>query len=272
MERLSGRSRSLFAGGDGDLPLPKPVKGATLVAKPRESGGFRIGLGMAEGIASIGANMVIAGRDAEAAKNALAAIHALGVEAEFVSTDVTKKADCEALIARAENRFGRVDILVNNAGATILKAPQDYTEEEWHHVMDTNLTGAFLYSQAAYHAMKKVGGGKMINVGSLFSLFGAAFATPYASSKGGIVQMSRSMATAWAKDNIQVNAVLPGWVDTDLTRDVRRQVPGLHESIENRTPEGRWGVPRDLAGIAAFLASEASNFVTGTAIPVDGGS
>jgi 2-deoxy-D-gluconate 3-dehydrogenase len=122
---------------------------------------------------------------------------------------VTKRAECHALIEQAESLFGRVDILVNNAGTAILKAPQDYTEEEWHYVMDTNLTSAFLCSQAAWHAMKKVGGGKMINVGSMFSLFGAAFATPYAGSKGGIVQMSRSLATAWAKDNIQVNAVLP---------------------------------------------------------------
>ena len=126
------------------------------------TGGNRgIGLGMAEGIGSLGANIVIAGRDAEAAATALAALRALGVKAEFVSTDVTKKAECHALIAQAEDLFGRVDILVNNAGATILKAPQDYTEEEWHHVMDTNLTGAFLCSQAAWHAMKKVGGGKM---------------------------------------------------------------------------------------------------------------
>jgi 2-deoxy-D-gluconate 3-dehydrogenase len=236
------------------------------------TGGNRgIGLGMAEGIASLGANIVIAGRDADAAGPAVEKVRALGVKAEFVSVDVTRKVACEALIARAENLFGRLDILVNNAGTTILKAPQDYSEAEWHYVMDTNLTGAFLCSQAAWPAMKRVGGGKMINVGSLFSLFGAAFATPYASSKGGIVQMSRSLATAWAKDNIQVNAVLPGWVDTDLTRRVRQEVAGLHESIENRTPVGRWGVPRDLSGIAAFLASEASDFVTGTAIPVDGG-
>lgn len=236
------------------------------------TGGNRgIGLGMAAGIASLGANIVIAGRDAEAAVPALASLRAFAVEAEFIAADMTKKVECQALIERAETLFGRVDILVNNAGTTILKEPQDYSEEEWHQVMDTNLTGAFFCSQAAWHAMKKVGGGKMINVGSLFSLFGAAFATPYATSKGGIVQMSRSMATAWAKDNIQVNAVLPGWIDTDLTRDVRQQVPGLHQSIENRTPQGRWGAPRDLAGIAAFLASPASDFVTGTAIPVDGG-
>ncbi len=230
-----------------------------------------IGLGMAEGIASLGANIVIAGRNAEKATTALAALRALNVEAAFVSADVTKKFECQALIAEAERLFGRVDILVNNAGTSIRKMPQDYSEDEWHHVMDTNLTSAFLCSQAAYHAMKKVGGGKMINIGSMMSLFGAPYATPYASSKGGIVQMTRALATAWAKDNIQVNAVLPGWIDTDLTTRARQQVSGLHESVEKRTPEGRWGVPRDLSGVAAFLASEASNFVTGAAIPVDGG-
>jgi 2-deoxy-D-gluconate 3-dehydrogenase len=137
--------------------------------------------------------------------------------------------------------------------------------------MDTNLTSAFLCSQAAYAPMKAQGGGKMINTGSMMSLFGAPYATPYASSKGGIVQMTRALATAWAKDNIQVNAVLPGWIDTDLTRRARQEVPGLHERVENRTPAARWGVPHDMAGVAAFLASPASDFVTGAAIPVDGG-
>jgi 2-deoxy-D-gluconate 3-dehydrogenase len=230
-----------------------------------------IGLAMAEGIASLGANVVIAGRDAGKAATALAALRGLGVEAEFIAADVTKKSQCLGLIEQTEARFGRVDILVNNAGTSIRKMPQDFTEEEWHHVMDTNLSSAFLCSQAAYHAMKRAGGGKMINIGSMMSLFGAPYATPYASSKGGIVQMTRALATAWAKDNIQVNAVLPGWIDTDLTRRARQQVNGLQESVEKRTPEGRWGTPRDMSGIAAFLASEASNFVTGAAIPVDGG-
>ena len=106
---------------------------------------------------------------------------------------------------------------------------------------------------------------------SMMSLFGAPYATPYASSKGGIVQMSRALATAWAKDNIQVNAVLPGWIDTELTQRAREQVSELHASVEKRTPAGRWGVPHDMSGVAAFLASKASGFVTGAAIPVDGG-
>jgi 2-deoxy-D-gluconate 3-dehydrogenase len=229
------------------------------------------GLGMAQGMASCGATIVIAGRNAEKAKSALAELRDYGVTSVFLTTDVTKKAECVKLVADTVAQFGRLDILVNNAGTAIRKMPQDYTEEEWHHVLDTNLTSAFLCSQAAYQSMKAAGGGKMINIGSMMSLFGAPYATPYASSKGGIVQMTRALATAWAKDNIQVNAVLPGWIDTELTRTARRQVEGLHERVENRTPAGRWGVPPDMSGVAAFLASPASDFVTGTAIPVDGG-
>lgn len=230
-----------------------------------------IGLGMAQGIASCGARIVIAGRDAEKAASALATLQEAGAEAVFIAADVTKKADCQALIAQAEQQFGRVDILVNNAGTSIRKLPQDFAEDEWHHVLDTNLSSAFLCAQAAYPAMKRAGGGKIINIGSMMSLFGAPYAMAYCASKGGIVQMTRALATAWAKDNIQANAVLPGWIDTDLTKGARRQVQGLHESVERRTPNGRWGVPADMAGIAAFLASPASDFITGTAIPVDGG-
>ena len=230
-----------------------------------------IGLGMAQGMASCGATIVIAGRNVEKAKSALAELRDYGVTSVFLAADVTKKAECVKLVADTVGQFGRLDILVNNAGTAIRKMPQDYTEEEWHQVLDTNLTSAFLCSQAAYGPMKAGGGGKMINIGSMMSLFGAPYATPYASSKGGIVQMTRAMATAWAKDNIQVNAVLPGWIDTDLTRRAREQVQGLHQRVEDRTPTGRWGVPADMSGIAAFLASPASDFVTGTAIPVDGG-
>lgn len=227
-----------------------------------------IGLGMAQGLAGAGARVVLSGRDAT---KAAAALSGLGPEAAFIPADVTKSAACRDLVAETLARFGRLDILVNNAGTSIRKMPQDFTEAEWHYVLDTNLTGAFLCSQAAYPAMKAVGGGKMINIGSMMTLFGAPYATPYAASKGGIVQMSRALATAWAKDNIQVNAVLPGWIDTDLTRTARRQVEGLHDRVAARTPAGRWGVPADLAGVAVFLAGSGSDFVTGTAIPVDGG-
>ena len=230
-----------------------------------------IGLGMARGLAGAGAAVVIAGRNA--AKNAAAVkeLEALGAKAAAIEADLRSEAACRAMIGEAARRFGRLDILVNNAGTNIRKQPQEYSLDEWREVLDTNLTSAFVCSQAAYAEMRKAGRGKIINIGSMMSVFGASFATPYAASKGGIVQMTRALACAWAKDDIQVNAVLPGWIDTDLTRRARQDVPGLHERVLARTPAGRWGVPADLAGIAAFLASAASDFITGAAIAVDGG-
>jgi 2-deoxy-D-gluconate 3-dehydrogenase len=230
-----------------------------------------LGLAMAQGMAACGADIVLSGRNADKAKAALDSLTEYGRKTVFIAADLGTPAACRKLVAEAAEAFGRLDILVNNAGTSIRKMPETYTDEEWHHVLDTNLTSAFVCSQAAYAAMKAGGGGKMINTGSMMSLFGAPYATPYCASKGGLVQMTRALATAWAKDNIQVNAILPGWIDTDLTRGARRQVAGLHEKVEARTPAGRWGVPPDLSGIAAFLASPASDFVTGTAIPVDGG-
>ncbi|HTP60478.1 MAG TPA: glucose 1-dehydrogenase [Burkholderiales bacterium] len=225
-----------------------------------------IGLGMARGLAAAGAKVVVAGRNA--AKSAIAAKE---INGEAVEVDVRSEASLKALIAETVKRCGRLDILVNNAGINIRKQPQEYTLAEYHEVMNTNLTSAFNCSQLAYSEMKKAGAGKIINIGSMMSIFGASFTTPYATSKGGIVQMSRAMACAWAKDNIQVNCVLPGWIDTDLTRGARKDVAGLHERVLARTPAGRWGDPADFAGIAVFLASAASDFLTGTAIPVDGG-
>ena len=227
-----------------------------------------IGLGMAQGLARAGARVAIAGRDA--AKNRQA-LQQLGANAVSLQVDLLDETACRAMVDEAANKLGRLDILINNAGTNVRKQPQEFTLDEWRLVMDTNLTSAFVCSQAAYAHMKKAGAGKMVNIGSMMSIFGASFTTAYAASKGGIVQMTRAMATAWARDNIQVNAVLPGWIDTALTRGAREQVKGLHESVLRRTPAGRWGEPRDLSGIAVFLCSAASDFVTGTAIPVDGG-
>ena len=230
-----------------------------------------IGLGMAKGLANAGATIVVAGRDAAKNADAVKQLQALGAKASAIPVDVLKEDSCRALIADTMKAHGRLDILVNNAGMSIRKQPEDYTLVEWHTVLDSNLTSAFLCSQAAFPAMKKGGSGKVINIGSMMSIFGAPFATAYAASKGGIVQMSKAMATAWAKDNIQVNAILPGWIDTALTRRAREQIAGLHDSVLKRTPAGRWGEPSDFAGIAVFLAAAASDFVTGAAITVDGG-
>jgi 2-dehydro-3-deoxy-D-gluconate 5-dehydrogenase len=229
-----------------------------------------IGFGMAKGLAAASASILIAGRNPAKNKSAVDELEAAGAEAMAIACDVANEADCERLAAAALGRYGRIDILINNAGINIRKQPEEYTLAEWQKVMDTNLTSAFLCSKAVYPTMKGTGG-KIINIGSMLSIFGTSFAAVYGASKGGIVQLTKALASAWAKDNIQVNAVLPGWIDTDLTREARKTIPVLHSRVLARTPARRWGVPDDLAGIAVFLASRASDFITGTAIPVDGG-
>ncbi|QWG20629.1 SDR family oxidoreductase [Bradyrhizobium sediminis] len=230
-----------------------------------------IGLGMARGLAEAGADIAVVGRDQAKSNAAVADLRTRGVKAISVTADVTDQPAVAAMVERVGKELGRIDILVNNAGINIRKAPHALALAEWDSVIRTNLTSAFLCSQAAYPAMKAAGGGKIINIGSMMSIFGASFAPAYAASKGGIVQFTRSCAAAWAADGIQVNAILPGWIDTDLTRRARVEIDGLHDKVLARTPAARWGAIADFAGIAVFLASGASDFVTGSAIPVDGG-
>jgi 2-deoxy-D-gluconate 3-dehydrogenase len=227
-----------------------------------------IGLGLARGLAGAGARVVIAARDREKSR---AALDGLGAGALAIAVDVANEASVAALVRETAGQCGRLDILVNNAGINIRKPPETVSLAEWREVLDTNLTSAYLCSHAAYPEMKKAGGGKIINIGSMLSIFGAGFAPAYAASKGGVVQFTKACASAWAKDNIQVNAVLPGWIDTALTRRAREQIPGLHASVLARTPAGRWGEADDFRGIAVFLASNASDFITGASITVDGG-
>ncbi len=230
-----------------------------------------IGLGMAAGLARAGASVMIAARDARKSEAALAALRGTAAHHGTVEVDVLSRASIERMFAQTVERFGRLDILITNAGTNVRKAPEQYSLEEWTEVLDVNLRGTFACAQSAYPHLCRSGGGKIITIGSMTSIFGASFAAPYSASKGGTVQLTKALASAWAKDNIQVNAVLPGWIDTDLTKRARREVSGLEDRVKARTPQGRWGTPEDLAGIAVFLASRASDFITGTAIPVDGG-
>src|SRR5918911_1097142 len=227
-----------------------------------------IGYGIARGLAHAGANIVIAARHPAKNAQATTALRELGVQALCVSTDVQDEASVQAMVHATVEAFGGVDILVNNAGINIRKAPQDYTLEEWQRVVNTNLTGVFLCARAVYPYMVKAGGGKIINIGSMTSIFGSSVAPAYAATKGGVVQFTKSLAVFWAKDNIQVNVILPGWIHTDLTASTSEE---RYNFIKARIPHGRWGEPDELAGAAVFLASRASDYVTGIALPVDGG-
>lgn len=230
-----------------------------------------IGLGIARGLANAGANIVVAARNEEKTAAVIIDLQSLGIKALGVVTDVSEEKSVAAMIRRTVEEFGRIDILVNNAGIGIRKAPQDYTLDEWNQVMDINLTGAFLCSRDVHPHMLASEGGKIINIGSMTSLFGSDWVASYSASKGGIVQLTKSLAVAWAKNNIQVNTILPGWIHTDLTAPIKADFPERYESIKSRIPHGRWADPDEMGGTAVFLASSASDYVTGVSIAVDGG-
>jgi 2-deoxy-D-gluconate 3-dehydrogenase len=231
-----------------------------------------IGYGIARGLASAGGNIVIAARNASKTAKAAEAIRGdYGAGVLELGVDVRRENQVASMVEETLEAFGRIDVLVNNAGINIRKLPQDLSSAEYDEVLEVNLRSAFLCSKAVYPAMREAGGGKIINIGSMTSLFGGGKLMAYGASKGGIVAMTRALAVAWAQDNIQVNAILPGWIDTDLTRRARVELEGLNERVLARTPVGRWGRPEDLQGTAIFLATAASDFVTGVALPVDGG-
>ena len=231
-----------------------------------------LGLAMARGLAAAGASIVVAARNADKTAAAVAQLEAAGAEALGIAVDITEESDVDGMVARTLDAFGRVDILVNNAGITVRKEPQDLSADEWDHVLDVNLRAAFLASRAVYPSMKAQGGGKLIHIGSMFSIFGGGGSgAPYSSSKGGIVQLSKSLAVAWAEHNIQSNAILPGWFLTELTAPIAVNQPERHDLINRRIPAGRWGEPEELHGAVVFLASSASDYVTGAVIAVDGG-
>ena len=230
-----------------------------------------LGLGMARGLAAAGAAIAIAARDQTKGHKAAAELTVSGFRCRFYPLQASSKASCTAMVDAVAGDFGRLDILINNAGTTRRKRPEQITEDDWREVLDVNLSGAMFCAQAAYPHMKAAGGGKVVNIGSMYSLFGAPLVAPYGASKGGLVALTRSLAAAWAADNIQVNAILPGWINSDLTKSAREQIEGLNTIVLSRTPAGRWGEPGDLAGAAVFLASAAADFITGVALPVDGG-
>jgi len=236
-----------------------------------------IGKGIALALAAAGARVHLTGRDAAAGATTVSDITTAGGSAEFHSADINDDAAMQTILDRAAEsalQLGsdqpRIDILVNNAGISKADgAPEHMSDENWHAVIDTNLNSVFKCSRAAHPYMTN-SGGKIINIGSMYSLFGTPFIPNYAASKGAIVQLTKSLATAWARNNIQVNCILPGWISTDLTKAVEADAE-FTADIMKRTPAGRFGTPDDLGGTAVFLASSATNFLTGQSIAVCGG-
>ncbi len=229
-----------------------------------------IGRAIALGLAQAGADVVVAARNQDKTAGVLDELRTLGRRALGVACDVQHTEQLQAAFAAASGELGGLDILVNNAGVAGGGLPQQIAEQEWDRVLDTNLRAVFVACKLAHPLLCARGGGKIINLGSEYSLFGSPFVLPYAASKGGVVQLTKSLATAWAGDRIQVNCIIPGWIRTDMTAAVEAS-PAFAAQIKQRTPAGRFGEPEELAGAAVFLASGASDFVTGQSLCVDGG-
>jgi 2-deoxy-D-gluconate 3-dehydrogenase len=226
-----------------------------------------LGRAIARGLQAAGARVAVTGRDT--AKNAAVAAE-LGPEAAVFALDVREEAAVAQTVAAVVARFGRLDILVNNAGLFRGGSVADLSRADWDAVLASHLTGAFLCAKHAVRAMRARGeGGKITNIGSMYAVFGPPDFVDYASAKAGLLGLTRALAVELAPQNIQVNALLPGWFPTELTGDLPHTPLG--EQIRRKTPAGRWGDPQDLVGAAIFLAARASDFITGVALPVDGG-
>ena len=232
-----------------------------------------IGRGIALGLAEAGAAVAVFGRNEEKNHRVLSELKALGMPSMALAVDLTNRAALEPALERVERELGGIDILVNNAGNVSLSGGVlNETPEDWDKVIETQLNAVFLLSKLAARSMLSRKLGKIINIGSMYSFFGSGFIPSYSAAKGAIVQLTKSMAIELAPHNIQVNAIAPGWIETDMTSPVRTTpMKPMNDEILARTPAGRWGQPEEVAGTAVFLASRASDFVIGTTIRVDGG-
>jgi NAD(P)-dependent dehydrogenase (short-subunit alcohol dehydrogenase family) len=230
-----------------------------------------LGEAMAGALASAGADVVLTSRhyaEAEAAAGRVGAEY--GRRAVAIEADVADAAQVAAMVQQALGALGHIDILVNNAGINIRKATLDLSEAEWLEVLATNLTGPFLVSRAVAPHMIERGWGRIINLGSIQSFIAMPGRPAYNSTKGGLMQLTRTMALEWAQQGVNVNALCPGPFDTPLNRSLRDN-PAAYQAFLSKIPLGRWGDPGELGGAVIFLASEASSFVTGAALMVDGG-
>jgi NAD(P)-dependent dehydrogenase (short-subunit alcohol dehydrogenase family) len=235
-------------------------------------GGAGIGRQMAQALAESGANLVLCARKVERCEQAATELSQLGVRALGLRCDVRQPEAVQAVVDRTREEFGRIDVLVNNAGTVWGAPPEDTPLEGWQKVIDVNLTGVFVFSQAAGRVMIDEEGGKIVNIASVAGLGGAppeiVNAIPYHASKGGVIAFTRDLACKWARHGINVNAIAPGWFPSEMSRFV---LDRQGEALVERVPLRRFGGPDDLKGAVVFLASAASDYVTGHTLVVDGG-
>jgi 2-dehydro-3-deoxy-D-gluconate 5-dehydrogenase len=264
LQFLQGEERSMRT------PISFDLTGRVAVVTGGNGG---IGRGIALGLADAGAAVAVLGRNNEKNERVLSELRAIGAPSVAVVIDLTNRADLEPALNRVESELGGIDILVNNAGNVSLSGGVlNENPDDWDNVIETQLNAVFLLSKLVARSMLVRKRGKIINVGSMYSFFGSGLIPSYSAAKGAIVQLTKSMAIELAPHNIQVNAIAPGWIETDMTAPVRTAAMKLmNDEILTRTPAGRWGQPEEVAGAAVFLASQASDFVTGTTIRVDGG-
>ena len=234
-------------------------------------GGSGIGRAIAKGLVQAGAEIVIAGRNKEKLEKAVSEIGKFGGPVVPVQADISKIGEIKNLVGRTVKEFGKIDFLFNNAGIIRRSSSEDFSEKDWDETININLKSPFFLAQAVAKVMvSQKRKGKIINTSSLIAVQGGKRVPAYAASKGGLNQVTKSMANDWAKYNILVNAIGPGWVKTELTELLQKDKERFTE-ITNRIPLGRWADPDDLVGAAVFLASDASDYITGQTIFVDGG-
>ncbi len=234
-------------------------------------GSMGLGRQMAEGLAEMGANLVLCARKKDRCEQAAEGLRSLGVQALALACDVKDKAAIQQVVDATIAQFGRIDILINNAGVSWGVPVEEMTVEQWDKVLANNLTGTFLFCQAVGKVMAAQGSGKIINIASVAGLGGASAelqAIGYHASKGGVIAFSKDLACKWAPHNIQVNAIAPGWFPTHMSEWV---IEHRKDSLLEKIPLGRFGGDHDLKGAAVFLASDASAYVTGHVLVVDGG-
>ena len=224
----------------------------------------------AKALAKAGADIAVCGRNQSDLKRVTAEIQAMGRKSAGFELDVLSKEKVKKGVDQILNHFGRIDILVNNAGTNYRVPVLEYPEDKWDLIINTNLKGYFLVAQAVVPQMIERGYGKVINMSSIFGKVGLATQVAYASSKGGVEQMTKVMALEWAKQGVRVNAIGPTYFETDMVKQIRND-PVRFNFINERTPMGRWGYLPELEGTVIFLAAPASDFITGQVIYVDGG-